>query len=74
MSKRIFSVTIPIAGHAIVEVEATTEEEAIEAAFDQVELKDIDRWEALHRFSQGNVLYCPSPWEVEAEDVGEAQP
>lgn len=72
MSKRIFSVTIPIAGHAIVEVEAETEEEAIEAAFDKVQLSDIDSWEALHRFSEGNVLYCPSPWHAEAEDVGEA--
>lgn len=73
MSKRIFSVTIPIAGHAFLEVEAETEPEAIEAAFEKVTLDHVEDWEALQRFNAGNVCYCPSPWEAEAEDIGEAQ-
>lgn len=72
MSNRTFRVTIPIAGHAVVEVEAATEEQAIEAAFDKVTIADVDGWEALERFNQGNVCYCPSPWEAEAEDLGAA--
>lgn len=60
-------VTIPIAGHAFATVEAETEEEAIDKAVDEVSLSDVDNWEALRQFNQGNVCYCPRPWEAEAE-------
>lgn len=68
--KRIWSVTLPIAGHAHLEVVAGTEKEAIDLALDTVELGHIDTWEGLVRFNQGNFCYCPSPWEAEARDEG----
>jgi len=62
-----WDVTLPIAGHAYVTVEADSEEEAIEKAFDVVELKHIENWEALTAFNHGNVCHCPSPWEAGAQ-------
>ena len=68
MSKS-YVVTIPIAGHAVVYVNANNAEEAIEAAMssDQLTIKSIESWEAIERFLEGNVCYCPQPWEAEAE-------
>jgi hypothetical protein len=66
-----WEVKIPIAGHAIVLVEAENKEEAISKATSEVELKDIEYWEALKQFNTGNVCHCPTPWEAEAECVGE---
>lgn len=65
-----FGVTMPIGGHAYVEVEAETEEQAKELAMDQVSLTDIDGWEILDPVSQGNVLSFPSPWEIEVAEIG----
>lgn len=65
---RTFTVTLPIAGHAYVTVEADNEDAAIEAALEKVTIDDIDEWEALPRFHEGNVCYCPSPWEATAEE------
>ena len=62
-----YNVTIPIAGHAFKTVEADSEEEAIEKAMEEVSIDEIDEWGPLMRFNQGNVCYCPSPWEAEAE-------
>ncbi len=66
---KVWNVTVPIAGHAVVQVEATTEAEAIEAALQSEELniKAIENWEPLEKFNEGNVCYCPQPWEAEAE-------
>lgn len=72
MGKRVFGVTLPIAGHAYIEVEAENQEDAIQEAFNQVEQKHIESWESLEQFNQGNVCYCPHPWEAEAEDLGES--
>jgi hypothetical protein len=69
---RTFAVTIPIAGHAFLEVEATSEEEAIELAMNKVTIDDVESWEAVEQFNKGNVCYCPAPWEATAEDT-EAQ-
>lgn len=66
--KRIWGVTLPIAGHAYLTVEADSEEEAIERAFMEVEVSDIEDWGALKQFTEGNVCYCPHPWEAEAVD------
>lgn len=67
-----YLVTIPIAGHAEVEVEAENEEDAIEAALasDDLTIDAIVSWEALDAFNQGNVCYCPQPWNAEAQEVG----
>lgn len=62
-----YNVTLPIAGHAFVEVEADSEEAAIEAALDAVTRDDIEEWEALREFNRGNVCNCPSPWEATAK-------
>lgn len=66
--KRTYNVTLPIAGHAIVLVEAENEEAAIDEAINTVTIDDIASWEALEQFHQGNVCYCPCPWEAEAVD------
>ena len=70
----IYSVTIPFAGHLLVTVEASSESEAKEKAFDvDVDMRGISHeaevgtFELLDRFNQGNVCFCPQPWEVEVE-------
>jgi hypothetical protein len=66
---RTWTVQVPIAGHAILEVEAESAESAIEAALNSNDLTHdkIETWEALERFNQGNVCYCPHPWHATAE-------
>jgi hypothetical protein len=65
-----YEVTLPIAGHAYLTVEAESEEAAIEKAMGLVTINEIEDWEALTQFHEGNVCHCPSPWEAEAECVG----
>lgn len=62
---KLFTVTIPIAGHAYVDVKAESEKEAIEKAFNMVNRDDIEEWEALEQFNSGHICHCPSPREVE---------
>jgi hypothetical protein len=66
---KTYQVTIPIAGHAFLTVEAESEKEAKEKAFDEVRLDDVDDWEALEQFNRGNVCYCPSPWEIDICEI-----
>jgi hypothetical protein len=72
MSKRIYNVCIPIAGHAYIEVTAESEADAKEKAFEAVTIDHVEEWEALEQFNQGNICHCPSPWKVEITDMGEA--
>ncbi len=65
---RTWGVTVPVAGHAYIVVEAADEEAAIDAAFDGIELQHLESWEAIRCFQQGNVSYCPHPWEAQAAD------
>jgi hypothetical protein len=67
MSKT-YIVTIPIAGHISFEIEAETEEAAIQSAWDADPDNGDVTWEMLESFGQGNVCHCPSPWEVEVEE------
>jgi hypothetical protein len=69
MSKKMYVVTIPIAGHAVVEVEAENEDDAKEEALCKVRAEHLDSWEALTTFNTGNVCHCPSPWDIEAEEA-----
>lgn len=64
-----YSVLIPIAGHICIEVDAESEQAAIDAAFesDDLTLDNVEQWEALTEFNSGNVCHCPSPWEAVAE-------
>lgn len=73
MSKHEYEITIPVAGHAYITVIAESESEALEIAMDEVSEKDIDSWEFLEQFNQGNVCYCPRPWTVVVDDVGEVE-
>ena len=66
-----WNVTVPVAGHAYVEVQAETEQEAIEKAIGEVEKEHVETWEPLEQFNRGNVCYCPHPWEATATDEGE---
>ena len=66
-----YIVTTPIAGHLSFEVEADSPEEAKQIA-DTLDEKDGElSWETLTRFNQGNVCYCPSPWEQTVELISE---
>lgn len=70
----VYQVCVPIAGHAFIEVKAESEEAAIEKAVGEVTLNHVEEWEPLERFHQGNICFCPQPWEAEAQDLGEADP
>ena len=65
----LYEVTMPIAGHVRFEVEAESQEEAIEKAH-EMESEDGDvSWDFLEQFHQGSVCYCPRPWKVTAEEL-----
>ncbi len=66
-----YEVTVPFAGHMICTVEAETEEEAIEKAIDRCTLSDVESWEAVQQFNEGNICYCPHPWEAEAQCISD---
>lgn len=65
---KTYSVVIPIAGHAFLDVEAESEEDAIDKAIDEVTIDNIEQWEGLRRFNEGNFCYCPTPWEASAKE------
>lgn len=63
---KTYNVTLPIGGHAFLTVEANSEEEAIDAAMNEVTLQHLEDWEVLTQVNRGNVCYFPSPWQAEA--------
>ena len=65
---RTYLITLPIAGHAVVVIDAIDEKSAIEKAMEEVTIEDFEDWEVLRQFNQSNVCYCPRPWEVEVID------
>lgn len=67
---RTYTVTIPIAGHVAVTVQAENEKDAISLACDIADQGEVE-WESLDRFHQGNVCYCPPPWEIEVVEEQE---
>ncbi len=69
-----WEVTIPIAGHALMTVEADTEKEAIELGMMEASLSMVEIWEPLEQFGQGNVNYCPRPWSAEAVNISDDEP
>lgn len=71
---KTYTVSIPMAGHLILEVEAENAEAAIKAALesDDLTLDKLENWEAMEKLIEGNIMYCPRPWEAEATPaVGE---
>ena len=70
MKLKSFFVTIPIAGHVHFEIEAESEEQALEKAWKTPAEEGELEYERLKEFHEGNVCYCPFPWKitVESED------
>ncbi len=66
-----YYVTIPIAGHAYIYVEADNEDAALEKGMEDITIDNIETWEPMETFLEGNVLYCPRPWEAEIEECPE---
>lgn len=62
-----YEVTIPIAGHAVISVEASSEKEAIDKGRGQATTENIEEWQCLERVNSGNVCHFPKPWEPVAE-------
>lgn len=63
-----YIITIPIAGYVTMSVEAANKEDAIDEAFQNASLNDIDEWDVYSQIVEGNVLYAPQN-EVEVEEV-----
>lgn len=64
-----YLVQIPIAGHICHEVEADNEDEAKEKALDMDPDTGDLSWVTLDSFCEGNVCYCPSPWEITVHET-----
>lgn len=69
-SSKEYWVEIPITGYVIVEVEAESEQEAIEKAFADPDITtdDIEEWNTHEHITQGNVCYALKH-SVSAEEV-----
>lgn len=64
-----YGVSIPVAGFVYTEVEADSEKEAIEKAFDVDHTPDdIEEWGIYEKIVSGNVLHVPLN-EAEAEKI-----
>lgn len=68
---KIYEIRVPVAGIALVEVEADSAKEAQEKALETVRLTDLEEWESLECFHEGNVCYCPRPWEITIVSVSD---
>ena len=67
---KTYIVTIPIAGHVSFEVEAENEDAAKTAAWAMDAGTEGElSWETLETFGRGNVCHCPSPCEVDVQEV-----
>lgn len=67
----VYEVTIPIAGHAVLTVEASSEKEAIAKGMQKAERENIEEWQCLDQFNMGNICFCPQPWRAEAKLQGD---
>lgn len=69
---KLYTVKVPIVAVCYIDVEAETEEEAIEKAFesDDLKLENVDEWEPLEHITQGNVIYT---YHNDAEVVEERE-
>ncbi len=65
---REYLVSIPIAGSITYTVEADSEEEAIDQAWNTDTCDGVLEWEALNHVVDGNVCYAPCN-EVTVEEV-----
>ncbi len=54
----LYEVIMPIAGHVLVEVEAESEADAIDKAFEaEITTNEIEEWDVYRHLQQGNVSY-----------------
>lgn len=67
-AKKKWLVTIPIAGELVREVEAESEEEAIEEALAQPHEPGEETWETFTKLVEGNVFYGSCD-KVSAEEI-----
>lgn len=65
----LYQVTIPIAGHAIVNIRAANKKKAINNALDSIDEYTAVEWDTLEQFNKGDVCYCPLPWEIKVDDI-----
>jgi hypothetical protein len=64
-----YIITIPIAGYVTMSVEAENEEDAIDEAFQEASLDDIDEWDVYSQIVEGNILHAPqNSVEVEVRE------
>jgi len=54
-----YSVRMPIAGYAVIEVEASNEKEAIGEAQSSISMEHVENWDALKIITEGNVCRAP---------------
>lgn len=66
---KTWSVTLPIGGHASIDVQAETAESAIELATEIVQKRDITEWKVLQRWTARAEL---APGETPDEPEGSA--
>jgi hypothetical protein len=67
-----YRVAVPITGVAFVDVKAETEKEAIDLAFANVTIDNIDEWDAVPYIVKGNVFYgLQNEVEVECNEEEE---
>lgn len=70
---KTYGVTLPIMGTAYVEVEAGSEEEAIEAALNgEITFGDFSEWDAVRQIVRGRV-FCGSTNEAYAEEIEDTE-
>ena len=68
-----YEVKIPIAGHIVYRLKASSENEAKEKALEFAEecsVDDISEFVPLEKFSDGRVCYCPTPWKITTKELG----
>ena len=63
-----YCVSVPICGYAVVMIEAENEKEAIEKAIENVDLSDMESWEALEHVTEGNCFNGPMN-DIEVEEA-----
>ncbi len=65
---KTYNVTLPITGIAWLEIQAESEQEAIDKALQEVEQKHIEEWNAVEQIVQGNIFHGHTN-DASAEEV-----